>query len=205
MANNSINGRFRELYKEVEDNLSDESKDLLNALYKRGSKSLHEYRNNLLEILNNEYLKIINELAIEYQIPVEEIEKWASSGKWIDYGLAIERLSESIGVHPTEKECNARYEKIMEPILNVSDEEFEYWQDVRDFVYGVSDDDDDDFISDEDDEYSVEEESRNKYINGIQNILKNRLITIIQSVKNDLKITGQVIDFMLELYDLFEI
>lgn len=204
MANNSINGRFRYLYKEVEDNLSDESKNLLNSLYKRGSKSLHEYRNNLLEILNNEYLKIINELAIEHNISVEEIENWTASDKWLYYGIAIEELGEPIHKYRSEEEFNEEFEEMMAPILSVPDEEFEYWQGVRDFVHGVSDVDDDDFISDEDDDFSVEEHHRDERIDEIEDILIDRYATVIQNVKNDLKITGQVIDFMLELYIMYE-
>ena len=207
MANNSINGRFRELYKEVEDNLSDESKDLLNALYKRGSKSLHEYRNSLLEILNNEYLKIVNELAIEHNISVEEIECRMIGNQWDGYMIAIEKLNEPIHKYRSEEEINEEYEEMMEPYRNQSEEETAYWQDLREAVYGY-DEDDDDFISDEDDDEELfdeeddEEYQRDMYVSKIETILQNRLTSVINETKNKLNVTGQVIDFMLHIYDL---
>ncbi len=205
MANNSINGKFRELYEEVKDNLTAESKAILNDLYKRGAKSLHEYRNNLLEILNKEYLKIINELSIEHNISVDEIEYWTSSDKWFYYGVAIEKLNESIYDYSSEDEFDQKFEELLEPILNVSDEEFDYWQGVRNFVHGVSDEDDEDdeeFVSDEDDNYPNEVHHKDKCINEIENILPNRFVTVIQSIEKDLKITGQIIDFILEIYPM---
>ncbi len=207
MANNSINGRFRELYKEVEDNLSDESKDLLNALYKRGSKSLHEYRNSLLEILNNEYLKIVNELAIEHNISVEEIECRMIGNQWDGYMIAIEKLNEPIHKYRSEEEINEEYEEMMEPYRNQSEEETAYWQDLREAVYGY-DEDDDDFISDEDDDEELfdeeddEEYQRDMYVSKIETILQNRLTSVINETKNKLNVTGQVIDFMLHIYDI---
>lgn len=204
MANNSINGRFRELYKEVEDNLSDESKDLLNALYKRGSKSLHEYRNSLLEILNNEYLKIVNELAIEHNISVEEIECRMIGNQWDGYMIAIEKLNEPIHKYRSEEEINEEYEEMMEPYRNQSEEETAYWQDLREAVYGY-DEDDDDFISDEDDDEELfdeeddEEYQRDMYVSKIETILQNRLTSVINETKNKLNVTGQVIDFMLHI------
>ena len=207
MANNSINGRFRELYKEVEDNLSDESKDLLNALYKRGSKSLHEYRNSLLEILNNEYLKIVNELAIEHNISVEEIECRMIGNQWDGYMIAIEKLNEPIHKYRSEEEINEEYEEMMEPYRNQSEEETGYWQDLREAVYGY-DEDDDDFISDEDDDEELfdeeddEEYQRDMYVSKIETILQNRLTSVINETKNKLNVTGQVIDFMLHIYDI---
>ena len=207
MANNSINGRFRELYKEVEDNLSDESKDLLNALYKRGSKSLHEYRNSLLEILNNEYLKIVNELAIEHNISVEEIECRMIGNQWDGYMIAIEKLNEPRHKYRSEEEINEEYEEMMEPYRNQSEEETAYWQDLREAVYGY-DEDDDDFISDEDDDEELfdeeddEEYQRDMYVSKIETILQNRLTSVINETKNKLNVTGQVIDFMLHIYDI---
>ena len=207
LANNSINGRFRELYKEVEDNLSDESKDLLNALYKRGSKSLHEYRNSLLEILNNEYLKIVNELAIEHNISVEEIECRMIGNQWDGYMIAIEKLNEPIHKYRSEEEINEEYEEMMEPYRNQSEEETAYWQDLREAVYGY-DEDDDDFISDEDDDEELfdeeddEEYQRDMYVSKIETILQNRLTSVINETKNKLNVTGQVIDFMLHIYDI---
>ena len=207
MANNSINGRFRELYKEVEDNLSDESKDLLNALYKRGSKSLHEYRNSLLEILNNEYLKIVNELASEHNISVEEIECRMIGNQWDGYMIAIEKLNEPIHKYRSEEEINEEYEEMMEPYRNQSEEETAYWQDLREAVYGY-DEDDDDFISDEDDDEELfdeeddEEYQRDMYVSKIETILQNRLTSVINETKNKLNVTGQVIDFMLHIYDI---
>ena len=207
MANNQINGRFRELYQVVEDNLSDASKDLLNALYKRGSKSLHEYRNSLLEILNNEYLKIVNELAIEHNISVEEIECRMIGNQWDGYMIAIEKLNEPIHKYRSEEEINEEYEEMMEPYRNQSEEETAYWQDLREAVYGY-DEDDDDFISDEDDDEELfdeeddEEYQRDMYVSKIETILQNRLTSVINETKNKLNVTGQVIDFMLHIYDI---
>lgn len=195
MANNSINGRFRELYEKVKNNLTDESKSLLKELYKRGAKSLHEYRNNLLEILNNEYLKIINELAVEYNISVDEINYWLSDDIWFNYRLAIERLNESIYDYSSENE----FEEFLEPYQNESDEETAFWQDIRNFANGISDDDEEDFFS-EQDNYPIEEYRRNNCISEIEDILQNRFVPIIQSIEKDLKITGQIIDFLLEIY-----
>ncbi|MCM1440978.1 MAG: hypothetical protein NC131_17520 [Roseburia sp.] len=200
MANNSINGRFRKLYEEVKDNLSDESKDLLNSLYKRGSKSLHEFRNNLLKTLNNEYLKIINELAIERNIAVKEIDDCISEDKWFHYGVAIEKLNETIYDYRSEEEFNKIDEELLAPILNVSDEEFDYWQDVRNFVHEVTDSNDTDFISDENDDCPLKEHHRDDRLNDVEDIIEDRFVTVIQNVKNDLKITGQIIDFMIGLY-----
>lgn len=202
MANNSITGRFRELYEKVKDNLSEESKNFLNSLYKCGSKSLHEYRNNLLEILNNEYLKIINELANEYNISVEELEYRMIGNKWDFCVIAIEKLNESIHKYRSEEEINAEFEKMLEPVLNQSDEETAFWNELRESVYSDSDKDNEESITDEINDYTDEERQRDIYVSNIEKVLEKRLTKPIKCIEQDLNITGQVIDFMLQLYDI---
>ena len=96
---------------------------------------------------------------------------------------------------------------MMEPYRNQSEEETAYWQDLREAVYGY-DEDDDDFISDEDDDEELfdeeddEEYQRDMYVSKIETILQNRLTSVINETKNKLNVTGQVIDFMLHIYDI---
>ncbi len=199
MANNSINARFRNLYDDVKDNLSEISKDILKSLYKSGAKSLHQFRNNLLELLNNEYSKIINALAVEYNISVKELKYWLNSDKWFYYGIAIERLNEQIHKYLSEEELDDYFEEILEPTLNQSEEELNYWNNLRNSIYGITDE-----INEEldDNEYPIEESHKAPIIDKIENILPEKLIPPILGVEKDLNITGQVIDFMLQIYDL---
>lgn len=103
MANNSIKGRFRNLYQEVEENLTEESKIKLKELQQLSQSALHDYRNKLLKLLEEEYSKIINNLSNENNISVAEVEYRMIGNLWDNYNIAIEKLNKSIHTYLTRR------------------------------------------------------------------------------------------------------
>lgn len=204
MANNSINGKFRELYKKVEENLTEETKRNLADLYKLGAKGLHSFRKKLFDRLDEEYDIILNALAIENNISAEEIEYRRLGTRAENYGIAIEILNESIRKYKSQEEIDAEEQEWQEFVEHYENDPLtEYFNNVRDEIYDLEDDDefeentDNEFAS----EYSEEERIRDEFVFQIENVLENKLVTVVQNIKKELKITGQVIDFFLDLYD----
>lgn len=204
MANNSIKGRFRNLYQEVEENLTEESKIKLKELQQLSQSALHDYRNKLLKLLEEEYSKIINNLSNENNISVAEVEYRMIGNLWDNYNIAIEKLNKSIHTYLTEEELNAQAEELLGPIINQSDEELNYWDNIRCAINGYDETDYEESEDEEvfDEEYSEEERIIDNKVFKIENILTDKLTSVIIDIEKKLNITGQVIDFFLYLYDL---
>lgn len=205
MANNSIKGRFRTLYQEVEDNLTEKSKTNLKELSKINVKELYNFQNNLIALLNDEYQKILNSFGTEYGISVNDIEcRMFHPYIWDNYCIAIEKLNESIRKYRTEEELNREFEELLSPIRDQSEEETAYWDALRAAINGYDDylddeyEDEDDFEDYEDD--SPEEKSKKAIAYKIEDSLPDRLSVAVREIEDKLNITGQVIYFFIDMY-----
>ena len=94
MANKTIKNKFKNLYNEYKDNLSDESRVFLEKMFTLDGKSIHDYRFKLFNALCDEAERIT--FTSEMEFPIEKLIEADYENFGVHYRQALIMLEEDI-------------------------------------------------------------------------------------------------------------